>query len=96
MDGDDGGVAWTAVTAGNVAVTPLRPELLGLRGVGVVDIFNWGLVATGDLRTQDNVAHEIGYFNDGRYSCCSGRIPRTLAAANLYNTGKEWCEFIQS
>jgi len=40
MDGDDGGVAWTAATEGNVAVTPLRPELLGLRGVGVVDIFN--------------------------------------------------------
>lgn len=42
MDGDDGGVAWTAATAGNVAVTPRRPELLGLRGVGVVDIINKG------------------------------------------------------
>lgn len=39
MDGDGGGVACTAATTGNVAVTPRRPELLlGLRGVGVVDI----------------------------------------------------------
>jgi len=42
MDGDDGGVACTAATAGNAAVTPRRPELLGLRGVGVVDIINKG------------------------------------------------------
>lgn len=39
MDGDDGGVDCTAVTTGNVVVTPRREELLlGLRGVGVVDI----------------------------------------------------------
>lgn len=38
-DGDDGGVACTAATTGNVAVTPRRLELLlGLLGVGVVDI----------------------------------------------------------
>lgn len=39
MEGDDGGVC-TAATTGNVAVAPLRPELFGLRGVGVVDIFS--------------------------------------------------------
>jgi len=38
MDGDDGGVDCTADTTGNVVVTLRRPELLGLRGVGVVDI----------------------------------------------------------
>lgn len=42
MDGDDGGVACTVGTTGNVAVTPRRPELLGLRGVGVVDIIGKG------------------------------------------------------
>lgn len=36
-EGDEGGVPWTAET-GNADVTPLRPELLGLLGVGVVDI----------------------------------------------------------
>lgn len=41
MDGEDGGVAWTAATTGNVVVTPRRLELLlGLRGVGVADIIN--------------------------------------------------------
>lgn len=48
-DGDDGGVACTAATTGNVAVTPRRLELLlGLLGVGVVDIIGENC---GDLRT---------------------------------------------
>lgn len=40
IDGDDGGVPGTAATTGNAAVTLRRPELLGLRGVGVVDIIS--------------------------------------------------------
>lgn len=42
MDGDDGGVACTAVTTGKVVVAPRRPVLLGLRGVGVVDMARTG------------------------------------------------------
>lgn len=52
MDGDDGGVPCTATTTGNVAVTPRRPELFGLRGVGVVDIIGkkWQLTYGVNMR----------------------------------------------